>query len=117
VTDERLGWELTTSRTDLASHPAYRNVFAYPYGDPDVVTARTRQAAREAGFDAAFTTYPAPVATDADRWAINRIGVEDWTLDVFRWAIDRAFRTASPPREPTAPPPPPRTTSATADNP
>lgn len=44
----------------LLGHPVH--YFAYPFGQPSSVSSKTIRLAREAGFDAAFGTIPAPVS-------------------------------------------------------
>jgi peptidoglycan/xylan/chitin deacetylase (PgdA/CDA1 family) len=91
LTDEQLGWELRTSREQLARLPAYRDVFAYPYGDPAVVTDCTRSAVQAAGFAAGFTTRPASVSPADDPWTLGRVAVDDVGVTEFRWAVDHGL--------------------------
>ena len=51
--------------------------FSFPYGR---VGARERNAAREAGYEAAFTLYP-PRGAAFDRWRLRREGV--WIIDTL----------------------------------
>ena len=70
-----LGEEIEGSRSDLAewlgAPPA---LFSYPFG---MHGTTVRRAAREAGFEAAFGTYPAPITWLTDRFELGRLWVED----------------------------------------
>ncbi len=67
--------EVEGSRSDLAewlgTSPA---LFSYPFG---MHGPTARRAVREAGFEAAFGTYPAPVTWLSDRFELGRLWVED----------------------------------------
>jgi GT2 family glycosyltransferase/peptidoglycan/xylan/chitin deacetylase (PgdA/CDA1 family) len=65
--------EVAGSRRELAEmgFPQPR-LLAYPYGDHD---ARTCDAARSAGYDAAFTTVPTHVDRETHRFAVPRIEI------------------------------------------
>jgi peptidoglycan/xylan/chitin deacetylase (PgdA/CDA1 family) len=91
IPDERLAWELSASRRKLANFSSYRDVFAFPYGDPAVVTRRTLGAVRGAGFRAALTTSYGTVSSESTRWSLPRVAIEDCPLAQFRWAIDHAY--------------------------
>lgn len=91
LTDDELNWEVQKSREQLSTLPGYRDVFAYPYGDPDVVNDRTITAVRNAGFTAAFINTPGTIGASTDRWALPRVGIDDVGTEGFRWAIDRGL--------------------------
>jgi len=58
-------------------------VVAYPFGKPDDVVPATRGAARRAAYRAACTTVPGPIVPPADRYALPRLTVHDWTVEEF----------------------------------
>ena len=58
-------------------------VAAYPFGKPGDVGPATRGAARRAGYRAACTTIPGPIVPAADRYALPRLTVHDWTVEEF----------------------------------
>lgn len=91
LTEEELVWELQECRAQLAPLPGYRDVFAYPYGDPAVVISRTVAAVRAAGFSAAFVNSPGVVDPASDPWTLPRAAAENVGAEVFRWALDRAL--------------------------
>ena len=65
--------EVAGSRHDLAEMGFSRpRLLAYPYGDHD---ARTCEAARAAGYEAAFTTVPEGAGRDAPPFAVPRIEI------------------------------------------
>jgi hypothetical protein len=72
------------SRDALARFRAFRNVFAYPYGDPAAVDAAAVRAVRAAGFAAAFTTGEASLTGAEEPLALDRVRVDERTLDDFR---------------------------------
>jgi peptidoglycan/xylan/chitin deacetylase (PgdA/CDA1 family) len=60
--------------------------FAYPFGDFDEETARLVE---EAGFDCACTTVETGVGRNADRYAMPRLQVWNWTPDQLARALAR----------------------------
>lgn len=85
---DRLKAETTECRDALAGFRSFRMTFAYPYGDAAAVGAAARRAAREAGYEAAFTTEEAAITGKEERTALGRVCVDDMPIDEFRWVID-----------------------------
>lgn len=86
--EDQLAAEVTGCRDALAGFRSFRKVFAYPYGDAAAIGAKSRQAVRDAGFEAAFTTDETALAGTEDRTALGRVCVDDMPLEEFRWMID-----------------------------
>jgi peptidoglycan/xylan/chitin deacetylase (PgdA/CDA1 family) len=86
--EDQLTAEVIGSRDALAGFRSFRKVFAYPYGDEAAIGAKARQAVREAGFEAAFTTDETALAGTEDLTALGRVCVDDMPLEEFRWMID-----------------------------
>jgi peptidoglycan/xylan/chitin deacetylase (PgdA/CDA1 family) len=79
--------ELAGSLRDLGEHlPSASAVLAYPNGDHD---RRICAAAREVGYDAAFTTEKGPNGAGTDRYCLRRVSVHgaDGALAVLWKAI------------------------------
>jgi len=70
------------------------STFAYPHGGPGQFDANSVDLAREAGFDAAFTTRPGIVVPWVDRFAVPRFHTEDVDGESFRSLLDRWFDAA-----------------------
>lgn len=68
--------------------------FAYPHGGPDQFDATSIDLAREAGFDAAFTTIPGVVLPWADRFRVPRFHTENIDGNAFRTLLDGWFDAA-----------------------
>jgi peptidoglycan/xylan/chitin deacetylase (PgdA/CDA1 family) len=51
---------------------------AYPFGKHADVSRRTVALARQAGYDAAFTTVPRPLVPRSDRYRLPRLTAHDW---------------------------------------
>ncbi|MGN6168343.1 MAG: polysaccharide deacetylase family protein [Solirubrobacteraceae bacterium] len=84
VSPDQLARELTGSAATLEALGLARpRALAYPHGEWDPAIA---SAAREAGYQAAFTVTPGTVRARADRWALPRIEVlaedEPWRLRI-----------------------------------
>jgi peptidoglycan/xylan/chitin deacetylase (PgdA/CDA1 family) len=84
--------EIVGSRDALAKYTSFRNVFAYPYGDPPVVTDQVKKIVREAGFEAAFTTEPRSLRGSEDRMALGRVCIDGLRLAEFQYVIDHYLR-------------------------
>jgi len=67
---------------------------AYPHGGPDQFDATSVDLAREAGFDAAFTTLPGVVVPWADRFRVPRFHTEDIDGVAFKTLLDGWFDAA-----------------------
>lgn len=85
---DRLATEIDGSRSALTRFRSFRNVFAYPYGDPPALDETAVHAVRSAGFDAAFTTSEGPVRAGSDMGALDRVCISDMALRDFRWVVD-----------------------------
>lgn len=80
--------EITESQLAVAAITgAPVTTFAYPYGDH---TAVTRAAVRDAGFTLACGGGNAPVTPRSDRYAVPRLGVEDWDAAEFQTRLASA---------------------------
>jgi len=78
--DEELS-ECKASLEEWLGHPVEH--VAYPYGGPHDYDASTMEAARRAGFRAAFAAHEGLVHAETDRFAIPRIGTRE-SEDRFR---------------------------------
>jgi peptidoglycan/xylan/chitin deacetylase (PgdA/CDA1 family) len=81
VTDDVLRFELARSRevlAGIAAHPI--SVLAYPYGDVD---ERVKDAAREAGYDAALAVNSGPLDWRGDAYEIRRQRVGNSASDAY----------------------------------
>jgi peptidoglycan/xylan/chitin deacetylase (PgdA/CDA1 family) len=92
--DEQMA-EMRGSRTALEQLLGRQvRLLAYPFGKDDNVSPETRELAKAAGFDAAFTTIPLPVRPETDRFAVPRLTVHEWPDHVF---IDKIGALVGPP--------------------
>lgn len=80
--------EMLDSREALRGLAAFRNVFAFPYGDPDATTEPVLQLSRQCGFVAAFTTREQSVHRGEDPFQLGRVCIDATPIDEFRWMID-----------------------------
>ena len=81
--------ELTESRRTLESlvqRPV--DLVAYPFGKPENVSRETRDAARHAGYLAAFTTFPTTVNPSSDLMALPRLTAHEWSETEFVRRLD-----------------------------
>ena len=68
--------------------------FSYPHGGAGDFDATSVRLAREAGFDAAFTTLPGIVVPWAERFTVPRYHTEDVSGDAFRNLLNGWFDAA-----------------------
>ena len=67
---------LSGALIDLETHvPHHSRLLAYPHGRHD---ERVREAAKAAGYEAAFTTEPGLNGAGTDVYCLRRIGLKDW---------------------------------------
>jgi peptidoglycan/xylan/chitin deacetylase (PgdA/CDA1 family) len=59
------------------------DLFAYPFGGPQDVSAVTIEAARTLGISAACTTMSGPIDATTDLWSVPRATVRDWPRQEF----------------------------------
>jgi peptidoglycan/xylan/chitin deacetylase (PgdA/CDA1 family) len=63
--------------------------FAYPFGD---FGPETPNLVRAAGMDCACSTVAAPVAANADLFALPRVEIQDWSAEEFRHQLAQWVR-------------------------
>lgn len=76
---ETVRTDLATSQRKLAAalgKPA--RLFAYPFGGPEHLSARSRELVREAGFECCIACYGGLNPAKPDPFNLNRIGIAEW---------------------------------------
>jgi len=90
LTAAEQGSELVGSKTaleDMLGNPVV--LLAYPYGKADDVNADTPHVAKTAGYRAAFTTSGRPVVPSSHAYAVARLTVHDWPVEILRARLAR----------------------------
>jgi peptidoglycan/xylan/chitin deacetylase (PgdA/CDA1 family) len=84
--------EIATSRAvleDWLDKPV--NTFAYPYGTADDYTQETARLVQACGLKIACTSVSGSIEHGANRFELNRCGVHNWPIDIFRKKMDGFF--------------------------
>jgi peptidoglycan/xylan/chitin deacetylase (PgdA/CDA1 family) len=85
--------EITRSKAELELMLGRRvSSFAYPYGRECDYTRETVALVREAGFDCACSTRPAPVTRGADPLQLPRVPVQDMNGESFARLLSEYLR-------------------------
>jgi peptidoglycan/xylan/chitin deacetylase (PgdA/CDA1 family) len=84
--------ELFTSKAvleDILGQPV--SLISYPFGKPTDISSTTCHLVAQAGYQAAFTTIPHLVGPSAQRYALPRLTVHNWTGDELVKRLESLF--------------------------
>lgn len=87
--------EICGSRRDLENKlGATVDLFAYPYGGENQITARNREMIREAGLRCCCSCFGGINANYTDPFHLRRIPISSWYESTYEFACDIALRRA-----------------------
>jgi peptidoglycan/xylan/chitin deacetylase (PgdA/CDA1 family) len=81
--------EIVTSKRQLARETSTTvELFAYPYGGADQITAENRDAVRNAGYRCCLSAYGGAVAPNTDPFFMKRVPVSRWYISPYHFGFE-----------------------------
>jgi peptidoglycan/xylan/chitin deacetylase (PgdA/CDA1 family) len=92
--DSTANEEIVGSKTALENMLGVKvPYFAYPHGKPQHFNQRIKEMVKNAGYHAAFSTINGDIQNGFDLFELNRIGIRDYPMYVFKVRLSGFFES------------------------